>query len=496
MPILSFKLGALAVLSTVGTLWHQYQGNTPTDQLADMVPSRSIFECAVQHGGCPKRTAQAKEWLQSLQAGETDAAIDSILDVKSPIHQMLRSLPSSSLSDFEDCGSLRPGVGTTLLAQDSIKKSAYRTFLRSSMKCAGAAFQASGEVFPSEGMAMDVLEMMSVDWLASTMLTMELAGKYKPAISALPNNGNRIFQECMAKLEKVPGSPAASNKIKSPRRRMEAEQNSVGFTDVVADVAGINELPKPPARSGVEGGVPQKGGPNRRLMKGFFFFFFFNTFGDASYSGSCFGDDGIVTNALTQQPMQMRDVGLHDRLVTTVPDDEVWFMHSSSKPTDTTRLVTSTGSAIELTPAHMIMTSTGMKQAGEVQVGDSLVKQTGELSEVVRKEAGKVSVTAPITMSGTIVVDGVVASCYAYGNHQVMHTALAPFRLLYSLSPEMAMFIAQSGLAVMSAMPESVLANHMSQVLVASVLFALALPVSAAYLTGSKALRRGQAVTA
>merc|ERR1711998_27189 len=386
--------------------------------------------------------------------------------------------------------------GASLLAQDSIKKSAYRTFLRSSMKCAGAAFQASGEVFPSEGMAMDVLEMMSVDWLASTMLTMELAGKYKPAISALPNNGNRIFQECMAKLEKVPGSPAASNKIKSPRRRMEAEQNSVGFTDVVADVAGINELPKPPARSGVEGGVPQKGGPNRRLMKGFFFFFFFNTFGDASYSGSCFGDDGIVTNALTQQPMQMRDVGLHDRLVTTVPDDEVWFMHSSSKPTDTTRLVTSTGSAIELTPAHMIMTSTGMKQAGEVQVGDSLVKQNGELSEVVRKEAGKVSVTAPITMSGTIVVDGVVASCYAYGNHQVMHTALAPFRLLYSLSPEMAMFIAQSGLAVMSAMPESVLANHMSQVLVASVLFALALPVSAAYLTGSKALRRGQAVTA
>merc|ERR1711998_187870 len=147
--------------------------------------------------------------------------------------------------------------------------------------------------------------------------------------------------------------------------------------------------------------------------------------------------------------MQMRDVGIQDRLVTTVPDDEVWFMHSSSKPTDTTRLVTSTGSAIELTPAHMIMTSTGMKQAGEVQVGDSLVKQTGELSEVVRKEAGKVSVTAPITMSGTIVVNGVVASCYAYGSHETIHLFLSPFRVIYKISPTLVRALDTCGLGVM-----------------------------------------------
>ena len=32
----------------------------------------------------------------------------------------------------------------------------------------------------------------------------------------------------------------------------------------------------------------------------------------------------------------------------------------------------------------------------------------------------------PLTKEGNIVVDGVLASCYAFSNHDLAHTAMAP----------------------------------------------------------------------
>ena len=34
----------------------------------------------------------------------------------------------------------------------------------------------------------------------------------------------------------------------------------------------------------------------------------------------------------------------------------------------------------------------------------------------------------PLTMQGSIVVDGVLASCYAYENHDLAHMTMAPIR--------------------------------------------------------------------
>jgi len=491
MPLISLKLGALALVSTIGTIMHQYSGAPASEWVepSGAAPAgASLFECAVKHGGCGHKTSQAKEWLEGLQQKDVNKALNEILDTNSPLHQMLRTIDNGSLSDFEDCAALRPGIASTLLAQKSIKKSTYRSFLRSSMSCAGEAFKASGAPWPTAGMAMDTLEMMSVDWLTSSMLTMELAGKYKPLISSLPNNGNKLFQECMAGIKDHPGSPGASPKAaKSPRRRTDGQGPE--FSDVVADISGVQEVAKPPARSGQpEGPSSQKGGPNRRLMKGFFFFFFF---GDgADYGGACFADEGTVVDARTQSTKMIGDVTIGDELVTTVPDDKVWFMHTGGV-TKLIRLRT-TEAAIDLTPTHIISTSTGMKQASTIQVGDLLVKETGEYTEVVALEsAADASVSAPITMSGTIVVNGVVASCYAYGTHDIIHAALAPFRALYYISPQLSMLVAQPGLALMTVATQMLpIAEYLDTLLVSCVVASLSVPLTAAYFTGSKMMRK------
>ena len=62
-----------------------------------------------------------------------------------------------------------------------------------------------------------------------------------------------------------------------------------------------------------------------------------------------------------------------------------------------------------------------------------------ELSKVVKvTNMKRMGVYAPLTLKGTIIVDGALTSCYAViDDHRMAHTALAPLRFLYHSMPSL-----------------------------------------------------------
>uniref|UniRef100_A0A3Q3WC48 Hedgehog protein n=1 Tax=Mola mola TaxID=94237 RepID=A0A3Q3WC48_MOLML len=116
---------------------------------------------------------------------------------------------------------------------------------------------------------------------------------------------------------------------------------------------------------------------------------------------------------------------------------------------------TSTGQNISLTAAHLIFVSDctglrGLKRderaygivfASEVRPGQCVLTPQGKegsqatLSAVTFVEAHRsTGLYAPLTQHGSIVVNGVLASCYAaVDNHHLAHWVLAPLRFFYSL---------------------------------------------------------------
>ena len=78
-----------------------------------------------------------------------------------------------------------------------------------------------------------------------------------------------------------------------------------------------------------------------------------------------------------------------------------------------------------------------MKQAGEVTEGDFLLTSSGlekvsSISRVMRQGRA-----APLTMTGDLLVDGVLSSNYAHApSHSVAHLWMSPFRWLDLLTDE------------------------------------------------------------
>lgn len=84
-------------------------------------------------------------------------------------------------------------------------------------------------------------------------------------------------------------------------------------------------------------------------------------------------------------------------------------------------------------------------QAGKILKGMSILtcdpQLTGTHAEVVQsiEFVQQTGVFAPFTMTGTIIVDGVVASCYAdVKSHSVAHAAMKPMRTMFKRHPEKA----------------------------------------------------------
>mmetsp|Transcript_10298 Transcript_10298/g.21641 ORF Transcript_10298/g.21641 Transcript_10298/m.21641 type:complete len:488 (-) Transcript_10298:45-1508(-) len=74
-----------------------------------------------------------------------------------------------------------------------------------------------------------------------------------------------------------------------------------------------------------------------------------------------------------------------------------------------------------------------LRVAGELRVGDFLVSEHAAREEIVRiEEQESTGVFSPLTLSGTIIVDGVVASCFTNLIHPtIARAASAPLRWLF-----------------------------------------------------------------
>merc|ERR1711966_88801 len=195
---------------------------------------------------------------------------------------------------------------------------------------------------------------------------------------------------------------------------------------------------------------------------------------------SCFSDNNTVL-ASSSRKMLVGEVQVGDRLNTTVEDDEVWWVHKSSVQHKLLR-VQLQDSHIDLTPHHMLRVGNGFRPASEVVVGDSVIIHTPKevLSEVLSITHLSGSVSAPITMSGKIVVNGVEASCYAFGSHQVLHQLLAPFRVLYKLCPWLVQMLSPIGVGTMQALSIVLPIEHnLTPMLTVSTIVALSSPMLA-----------------
>lgn len=110
-------------------------------------------------------------------------------------------------------------------------------------------------------------------------------------------------------------------------------------------------------------------------------------------------------------------------------------------------LRTASGRTLTVTPSHLLMVATNASDIYRLQVvfadrvrrGDHILihnRLEPEIDTVISTEAIlKRGVYAPLTREGTIVVDGIVASCYAVIDRQwIAQWAYAPFRLYASFT--------------------------------------------------------------
>jgi len=129
-------------------------------------------------------------------------------------------------------------------------------------------------------------------------------------------------------------------------------------------------------------------------------------------------------------------------------DDVIAFMHRQPQLlTSFSVIATVAGHRLVATSDHLIFTSPNQSAsfADAAQPGfvaylhpgnDSVYVTTSGSKRVGVSMVTNVTVVtgrgvfAPLTSSGTIVVDGVAASCYAFvSSHRVAHTSMAPLRL-------------------------------------------------------------------
>uniref|UniRef100_A0A1A7YHA8 Hedgehog protein n=1 Tax=Iconisemion striatum TaxID=60296 RepID=A0A1A7YHA8_9TELE len=172
----------------------------------------------------------------------------------------------------------------------------------------------------------------------------------------------------------------------------------------------------------------------------------------AAKSGGCFpGSSTVSLQDGTKKAV--KDLQPGDRVRAADSDgnpvytDFIMFIDQDSSTRRTFYVIeTETGQKIRLTAAHLIFTgrdrnSTQMSAvfASQVRPGEQVFAWDGErlVAVAVRRiyTQEHVGSFAPVTAQGTVMVDQVLASCYAViEDHQLAHWALAPVRIAHWVS--------------------------------------------------------------
>jgi hypothetical protein len=95
----------------------------------------------------------------------------------------------------------------------------------------------------------------------------------------------------------------------------------------------------------------------------------------------------------------------------------------------------SNGHFISLTASHLIhVKSKGFIKASQVKINDILLHELNKESKVIKiDKVIKKGYTAPMSTSGTLLVNSIYSSCYAEINtHWLAHLAMSPLRFIYS----------------------------------------------------------------
>lgn len=193
---------------------------------------------------------------------------------------------------------------------------------------------------------------------------------------------------------------------------------------------------------------------------------------DAAIYGGCFSGSSYLT-ATNGRQIPISQVKPGDDILTTdwsgrvVSDKILTFLHWTP-PTDQTvqraftQLTMEDGNSITLTRNHLIKVITAstennhghhgdmtsfmaatFKYAKSVSKGDFLLGFSNQRAshignttlhrvDSVKEISLQTGVYAPLTKSGTVIVNGVLASCYAVvENHDHAHIALSPMRFYY-----------------------------------------------------------------
>jgi hypothetical protein len=172
----------------------------------------------------------------------------------------------------------------------------------------------------------------------------------------------------------------------------------------------------------------------------------------------CFFCFPACSTALTPQGTKaMRDVAIGDAVRVVGPTGQAewsqvigWLHREPTSVGEYLRLTTSRRQ-VNISAEHLVATVKGGKvdyiKAQEVEVGSPILECDvssgtasipvwGNAVQKVEKFRAE-GIYAPLTMAGTIVVDGVAASCYASTrSHMAAHAAMKPMRTMWRHNPE------------------------------------------------------------
>ena len=165
----------------------------------------------------------------------------------------------------------------------------------------------------------------------------------------------------------------------------------------------------------------------------------------------CFPANSRVTLE-SGENINMRQLRVGDKVRTlgmngeTADSKVIAFLHRAEKiKAEFYKFETSGGNALILSPQHLIFRKENSRRpisavfASEIKLGNLLYTSNGSASEykaVTRiSMVTEIGVYAPLTMQGTLLVDGILVSCYAtWPSHDVAHLAMAPLRAAYTIT--------------------------------------------------------------